>query len=53
MFVTLHLHESKIIQTNTKNPSGNLNCLLFDEQLLFFLMKKKLRKNNVKNLITS
>ena len=40
MFVTLHLHESKIIQTNTKNPSDNLNCLLFDEQLLFFLMKK-------------
>ena len=36
-----------------KNPSDNLNCLLFDEQLLFFLMKKKLKKNNVKNLITS
>ena len=36
-----------------KNPSDNLNCLLFDEQLLFFLMKKKMKKNNVKNLITS
>jgi len=51
MFLTLHLHEPKIIQT--QKPFRQLKLFIVWWTIIILFNEKKMKKNNVKNLITS